>query len=274
MHRNSPLLSLNSISKGFGGNQVLRDVSLDLYDREVLTIVGASGCGKTTLLKTMNLLIIPDQGSLRFGGKLMFQSINDVHSKRETSRLERCTQTISLNKNDLYEYRRNFGMVFQEFNLWPNHTLYENIAAPLKWSRKDDDVVVRERVMEVAAQVQIEPQLQKYPGEVSGGQKQRAGIARALVVRPKVLLLDEITSALDPELVAEMLALIESIREVGCSMIVVTHHMAFAASISNRVAFLSGGSIVELDTPSQFFGYPKSDAARRFLSRFSEVREY
>jgi polar amino acid transport system ATP-binding protein len=268
---------LRRIYKSYGRKDVLRGIDFDLYPGEVVSVIGPSGCGKTTLLKLMNLIHLPDHGEIVFDGKVLYSHdggsddrslwIRALHSL--TGHYEH-TARIRLHGSEIHHHRRNFGMVFQEFNLWPNLTLFENIAAPLKWSMKLQEGEVRQRVEDVAEQVQIAAQLRNYPGEVSGGQKQRAGIARALVVHPRVLLLDEITSALDPELVTEMLRLIASLRDVGRTMVIVTHHMSFAAQISDRIAFFADGLLLETGDPKEFFESPRSGKAKAFLAIFNE----
>lgn len=258
------LISLRQISKRYGSRQVLQDVDLDLRQGEVLAIVGPSGCGKTTLLKVLNLIHLPDHGEVTFAGNVVYS--HDGRCPREhlatkvlglALGLDEHSSRRRLRGSEVDRFRRHFGMVFQEFNLWPNLTLFDNIAAPLRWSLKLDRSEIDRRVRVTSKQVQIDDQLGKYPGEVSGGQKQRAGIARALVVQPQVLLLDEITSALDPELVAEILLLVASLRDIGRTMVVVTHHMSFANSIADRVAFLNGGKLVGTSSPRRVLQEPE-----------------
>lgn len=271
------LLKVNALTKKFGRFVALEDVTFSLTKGEVLVIIGPSGSGKTTLLKCLNLVIFPTLGSIELVGQEVYhasliprtpllRAIGKYMLGFDSS--EGTTRHVT---SPLHTYRRNFGMVFQDFNLWPNMTLFGNIAAPLKWGRSVDLAEVRDKVRHYAELVQIDRHLNKLPSEVSGGEKQRAAIARALIVEPKVLLLDEITSALDPELVSEMLKLINKLKNLGHTMVVVTHHMQFAQRLANRIGFLHRGKLIELRDAKEFFDQPSRQELKEFLDRFREL---
>ena len=253
------ILQLKGVSLRYGDVEVFRAIDLDVPRGEILVIVGPSGGGKTSLLKCINLLLLPQAGVIRFREQVVYEA-NAVERKTGLAAIGRSLLGMPNDSVDrslkvsLHEYRRGFGMVFQEFNLWPTHTLWENIAAPLTWQRsRTKSSEVAERVRECARLVQIADLLERYPGEVSGGQRQRAAIARALAVEPEVLLLDEITSALDPELVGEILGLVEQLVASGRTMIFITHHLEFARRIATRIAFLGGGVLLGPFSPAGFF---------------------
>ena len=270
------LLQLKNVSKYYHGKTILDNISLDIHKGEVLCLIGPSGAGKTTLLKTLNLIIHPDSGYIEFNGKQIYSS--SLGNGQSHSFSMRAINWLLGKNNDgtskdilveLNAYRRNFGMVFQEFNLWPNLTLFDNIAAPLKWSMYLPENEIGERVEEVARLVRIENLLKKYPNQASGGQKQRAGIARALVVKPSILLLDEITSALDPELVSGILDLIEELRALGNTMVIVTHHIEFARKVADRVAFIKQSRVVECGDKNKILSSAATNELTEFLSHIS-----
>lgn len=270
----APILAAEGLSVSLGRRQVLRNVNVAVAPRDALVVVGPSASGKTTLLKCLDLLLVPDEGVLRFEGSqvLAARPVRRTWWKYAAGHLlgRKKTENDVRISTQIDQYRRNFGVVFQEFNLWPHLTLGENIGAPLRWRRGMGKDAVRERVQLAAEQVQIDL-LDRYPFEVSGGERQRAALARALVVEPKVLLLDEITSALDPELVADMLSLIAKLRDAGYTMVVVTHHVRFAQRLGTQAAFMYGGQIIEQGPVDRFFGAPSTPELRDFLDHFREL---
>ena len=239
-----PLIVLDSVNKFFGSLQVLRDVNLTVDRGEVVVIIGPSGSGKSTLCRVINRLEPIDSGTIRFDGR-------EVPAEgRELARL-----------------RSNVGMVFQAFNLFSHKTVLDNVTlGPIRVRREKPDAA-REAAMALLERVGIADQARKFPAQLSGGQQQRAAIARALAMQPKAMLFDEPTSALDPEMVGEVLDVMTSLAGEGMTMIVVTHEMGFARHAANRVVFMSDGQLVEEAAPAEFFGNPRSDRAKDFLSK-------
>lgn len=240
----NPIIEVRRLQKSFGNQQVLKSIDLDVFEGEVVSIIGASGSGKSTLLRCLNLLEEPDGGSILFEG----QSLID-------------------NNTNLNQLRTKMGMVFQSFNLFANLNVLDNCTIALKKVLKTDSAVAEERAKHVLDQVGMTPFLHQNPKHLSGGQKQRVAIARALAMNPDVLLFDEPTSALDPEMVGEVLDVMRRLANGGMTMVVVTHEMAFAKEISDRVVFMDGGVIVEEGTPTDLFDHPKQERTRAFLSR-------
>ncbi|WP_241270063.1 MULTISPECIES: amino acid ABC transporter ATP-binding protein [unclassified Caballeronia] len=247
------VLQLNGISKSFGDNHVLRDVSLTVHKGETVCLLGPSGCGKSTLLRCVNWLEIPDAGTIHVSGRRM--------GVREGS-------SIKMNDAELARSRARIGMVFQHFALWPHLTVLQNVMeAPLHvLGRPRDEVRAdAERLLE---RVGLAAKLDAFPSRLSGGQKQRVGIARALAMKPDILLFDEPTSALDPMLVGEVLNVMRSLAQEGATMVIVTHEMEFARQVASRVVFMDAGQVIESAPPAQFFGTPQTSRARQFLARF------
>ncbi|WP_250536380.1 amino acid ABC transporter ATP-binding protein [Caballeronia sp. AZ10_KS36] len=247
------VLQLNGISKSFGDNHVLRDVSLTVHKGETVCLLGPSGCGKSTLLRCVNWLEIPDAGTIHVSGRRM--------GVREGS-------SIKMNDAELARSRARIGMVFQHFALWPHLTVLQNVMeAPLHvLGRPRDEVRAdAERLLE---RVGLAAKLDAFPSRLSGGQKQRVGIARALAMKPDILLFDEPTSALDPMLVGEVLNVMRSLAHEGATMVIVTHEMEFARQVASRVVFMDAGQVIESAPPAQFFGTPQTSRARQFLARF------
>jgi glutamate transport system ATP-binding protein len=239
-----PVVVMERVNKWFGPLHVLKDVDLTVDPGEVLVIIGPSGSGKSTLCRVVNRLEPIKSGSVRLAG-----------------------QELPAEGRALAKLRSEVGMVFQSFNLFAHKTTLENVMlGPLK-VRKERRDVVRDRAMQLLARVGIADQADKYPAQLSGGQQQRAAIARALCMQPKVMLFDEPTSSLDPEMVKEVLDVMTALAREGTTMIVVTHEMRFARYAANRVAFMADGQIVEQAAPDEFFDNPRSDRARDFLSK-------
>ena len=234
---------LEHLEKSFGDHKVLLDVNLTVNKGEVISVIGSSGSGKSTMLRCINLLEEPTGGVIKYKG-------DDI-------------LTLNLSK-----YRTQVGMVFQQFNLFDNMTALENCVKPqvkvLKRKRDEAEKIAKEYIEKVGMSAYVNAR----PSQLSGGQKQRIAIARALSMNPEVILFDEPTSALDPEMVGEVLDVIKSLAKSGLTMIVVTHEMAFAREVSDRVIFMDGGVVLEEGTPEELFGNPKMPRTREFLSRF------
>jgi glutamate transport system ATP-binding protein len=239
-----PLIVLDAVNKWFGPLHVLQDVSLSVDRGEVVVVIGPSGSGKSTLCRAINRLEPISSGTITFDGNL-----------------------LPAEGRALAKLRSEVGMVFQSFNLFAHKTILQNVTlGPIK-VRKEKSAIVRERAMSLLDRVGIASQAEKYPAQLSGGQQQRAAIARALAMQPKAMLFDEPTSALDPEMVGEVLDVMTSLAREGMTMVVVTHEMGFARHAANRVVFMADGQLVEQAAPDEFFGNPKSERAKDFLSK-------
>ena len=239
------ILKINHLSKSFGNHEVLRDIDFTVNKGDVTSIIGASGSGKSTLLRCINLLEIPTSGEILYHGENVVKRGFNAPA-----------------------YRSRVGMVFQSFNLFNNMTVLENCIAGqvkvLKKSRKE----ATKHAMYYLEKVGMAPYINAKPRQISGGQKQRVAIARALAMDPEVLLFDEPTSALDPEMVGEVLNVMQTLAQEGMTMLVVTHEMAFARDVSNHVVYMNEGVICEEGTPEEVFGNPQRQETRDFLARF------
>ncbi len=247
------VLTLENIKKRFGDTDVLKGISLSAAKGDVVSILGSSGSGKSTLLRCINFLEMPDEGTVSLEGEqIICEGKATEHSKH--------------NKHAINNMRAQLGMVFQGFNLWSHMTVLENVMEGpihvLKKSKED----VKQQALVYLNKVGLANKAGQYPAQLSGGQKQRVAIARALAMEPKVLLFDEPTSALDPELVTEVLQVMQSLAAEGRTMLVVTHEMHFARTVSNRVIFLHDGLIEEEASPDDFFENPKSLRVKDFIS--------
>jgi octopine/nopaline transport system ATP-binding protein len=250
----TPALSVRNIQKSFGAVQVLKGLSLDAHKGDVISILGASGSGKSTFLRCINLLETPDAGEITVGGETL------ILRKRRDGRIE------PGNRKQVDRIRTKLGMVFQSFNLWSHMTILQNlIEGPVHVLKrpKAECIAEAEALLE---KVGIASKRDFYPAQLSGGQQQRAAIARALAMNPTVMLFDEPTSALDPELVGEVLRVMRGLADEGRTMLVVTHEMGFARNVSNRVIFLHQGQIEADGTPAETFGNPASERLRQFVS--------
>ena len=238
----NPILEIKHLSKSFGSNIVLRDIDFSVSKGDVISIIGASGSGKSTLLRCINLLETPTSGEILYHGT-----------------------NVAGKKVNAPDYRSHVGMVFQLFN---NMTVLENCMVGQVQVLKKKKEEAREAAMYYLQKVGMAPYINAKPRQISGGQKQRVAIARALAMEPEVLLFDEPTSALDPEMVGEVLTVMQNLAQEGMTMLVVTHEMAFARDVSNRVVYMNQGVICEQGHPDQIFGDPKKQETRDFLSRF------
>ena len=241
------MLEIKNVKKSFKNLEVLKDVSLEIADGEVVVILGPSGSGKTTLLRSISFLEKADDGTLILGDK--------------TVSLKKAT------KKQITELRKNMAFVFQNYNLFANKTVLENVMEGLTVARKVPKQEARERALEALEWVGVLDKKDSYPSELSGGQQQRVGIARAVVLNPEVILFDEPTSALDPELVGDVLELIKKVAKKGITMIVVTHEISFAEEVASKIVFMDGGVVVESGKPSEILVSPKEERTREFLAR-------
>ena len=240
------LLSVEHLHKAYGDHVVLDDISLEVKRGEVIVIIGPSGCGKSTFLRCLNALEPIQGGSVKVAGK-----------------------SVDADERGLVELRQKVGMVFQSYDLFPHMTVLDNITlAPMKArgvAREEAEAQARALLERVG----LADKASSYPRQLSGGQKQRVAIARALAMEPELLLLDEVTAALDPEMVREVLDVILDLAREGKTMVIVTHEMQFARAVADRVLFFDSGGIVEQDIPERFFAHPATERAQRFLSTFT-----
>ena len=239
-----PMISCKNVNKWFGEFHVLRDVSVDVAPQEVVVVIGPSGSGKSTFIRCINRLEEHQQGQIIVDGTELTNDLKHI-------------ETI----------RREVGMVFQHFNLFPHLTVLENLTLGPMWVLKQPRAQAEATAMKYLERVRIPDQAKKFPGQLSGGQQQRVAIARALCMNPKVMLFDEPTSALDPEMIKEVLDVMVDLAKRGMTMVVVTHEMGFARTAADRVLFMDAGSIVEENTPEEFFTNPQSDRAKDFLGK-------
>ena len=252
-----PVLELNHIRKRFGDLEVLQDISLSVEKGEVVAIIGPSGSGKSTLLRCATLLETMDGGSLAYGND--FAATMDAEGK-----------SVYADKAALRRIKSRFGLVFQQFNLFPHYTVLKNVTdAPLIVQKRERGEV-RELALSLLEKMGLADKADAYPCQLSGGQQQRVAIARALALRPDILFFDEPTSALDPELTGEVLKVIRDLAEEKMTMVIVTHEMAFARAVADKVIFMDGGVIVEQGAPEQVFGDTQQARTKQFLARYNE----
>ena len=247
------MIQIEGLSKRYHDNVVLEDVSLNINEGDVIGIIGPSGTGKSTLLRCIDQLEIPEKGTINLGEKTI-----DLSKK---------------NKKDINEIRQNTGMVFQRFNLFEKKTALENVMEGLIVVKKLSKEEARKIALEELAKVGMTAWANHYPKHMSGGQQQRVAIARALAMKPRLLLLDEPTSALDPELVGEVLDVIKEIAGKGYTMLLVSHEMSFVRNVSNRVIFLDKGHIVEDGTPTDVFEHPKNQRTKDFFAKMNLMNQ-
>jgi len=245
--KNNPLLRVMNLKKRFGEKEVLKGVSFNVKEGETKVIIGPSGTGKSTLLACINQLVNPDEGEVWLKDELITQA------------------------KDMNKIRQRIGFVFQDFGLFNHLTALKNVMIGLTKVKKLDKNVAREKALEQLRKVGLEREADLYPAQLSGGQKQRVGIARALAMEPEIILFDEPTSALDPELIGEVLYVMKDLAESGMTMLVVTHEMGFARSVSDEIIFMENGYIVEQGSPEKLFKNPENERTRQFLNKLSEL---
>lgn len=246
MEKNEKLLEIHHLRKDYGNGPVLKDVSLDVHKGEVLVLIGPSGCGKSTFLRCMNGLESIQSGEILLDGRI-----------------------ISGDKTKWSEVRQKIGMVFQSYELFPHMTVIDNILlGPLKVQKRSRQEA-EEEAKKLLERVGLLDKKDVYPRQLSGGQKQRVAIVRALIMKPEIMLFDEVTAALDPEMVREVLDVMLELAKGGSTMVIVTHEMQFARAVADQVVFLDGGEIVEMDAPEAFFNCPKTQRAQKFLNTFT-----
>ena len=257
------VLEVRNIEKHFGNTQVLNDISFSLEKGQAIAIIGSSGSGKTTLLRCLNLLERPDGGQIAVDGQVIFDAA-DLTTQRES---------------EIRRKRLHFGLVFQNFNLFPQYTALRNVMLAgellaqeqegFKANKKAILQEIRARAEDLLTQVGLRDRMDNYPHQLSGGQQQRVAIARALALRPDILCFDEPTSALDPELTGEVLRVIRSLAEQNTTMIIVTHEMAFARDVADRIIFMDEGYIVEEGPALEVINHPQKERTKQFLTNFS-----
>ena len=253
-----PLLRVGALAKSFGANAVLRGIDLDVRRGERIAILGASGSGKSTLLRCLNFMEIPGSGTIELDGVVLGRpAAGGARAYREP---------------ELVPVRQRIGMVFQQFNLFPHMTALGNVMEGPRVVRRMPAAEARDRALAELARVGLAEKADAYPAHLSGGQKQRVAIARALAMDPEVLLFDEPTSSLDPELVGEVLGTIQSLAREGRTMMLVTHELGFAYHVATRVLFLADGRILEQGTPDEVLKAPRMERTRAFIARHQEFR--
>ena len=244
------VIEVSGLEKKFGDNVILKDIEGTVKSGQVICIIGPSGAGKSTFLRCLNLLEKPTKGTVQFDGQNLM-GISDA---------------------ELVQVREKMGMVFQNFNLFPNMTVLDNLKlAPVR-VKKMSDAEAAKVAMKLLERVGLAEKADAYPDSLSGGQKQRVAIARALAMNPEVMLFDEPTSALDPEMVGEVLAVMQELAEEGMTMVVVTHEMGFAKEVADEVWFMADGYVLEKDKPDEIFQNPKNERTRDFISKIIETR--
>ena len=251
------LFEIRNVSKSFDDLKVLHDISVSVDEGEVVAIIGPSGSGKSTLLRCATMLETMDSGELSYLGEKA--AVNDPGGR-----------TVYASKQELRRIKSYFGLVFQNFNLFPHYSVIKNLYdAPISVQKRPREAVMRE-AMGLLRKMGLEGKENYYPQQLSGGQQQRVAIARALCMNPKILFFDEPTSALDPELTGEILKVIRQLADEQMTMVIVTHEMAFARDVADRVIFMDGGYIVEEGRPEDVISNPSEERTKRFLSRFAQ----
>lgn len=238
------MINVKQLSKNFGENKVLKAIDLNVKDGEVVVIIGPSGSGKSTILRCLNLLEEPTSGEIFFED-----------------------QKITAPDSNIDKIRQKMGMVFQSFNLFPHMSVLENLTITPVKIKKEDPAAAKQKALALLDQVGLKEKAESYPSNLSGGQQQRVAIARALAMNPDVMLFDEPTSALDPEMVGEVLTVMQDLAKEGMTMVVVTHEMGFAREVADRVIFMADGVIQEEGTPEEIFDHPQNSRTQDFLNK-------
>ena len=239
------LLKLENIVKTFEGRNILNSIGLEIEKGEVLVLLGPSGCGKSTLLRCINGLEKIDSGNMIFKG-----------------------QSYGNKNTNWIDIRQKIGMVFQSYDLFPHMTVMQNLLlAPTKVQKRNKEEV-RKEAFELLKRVGLEERVNAYPHELSGGQKQRIAIVRSLCMKPELMLFDEVTASIDPEMVYEVLQVMKELKETGMTMVIVTHEMGFARNVADKVVFMEEGNIIEMGDPEKFFGNPEAERTKQFLNKF------
>ena len=282
----TPIVSVKNLYKNFGKLGVLKGIDLNVCKGDVVAVIGPSGCGKSTLLRCLNLLEEPSAGEILFENEYVFKN-ERIHLKERLKSLKKQKtseeylalkgeyETLAKSEKEIAKlanktinlHRQKIGMVFQQFNLFPHRTILQNITMAPIVLKKLPREVAEEKAYALLKKIGLEDKAQAYPATLSGGQKQRIAIVRALMMEPEVMLFDEPTSALDPEMVGEVLALMKQVADEGMTMVIVTHEMGFAKEVANRVIFMNDGVIKEENPPAEFFGNPKDERLKEFLSK-------
>ena len=266
------IIEVENLKKDFGKLQVLKGITTKIYKNEVLSIIGSSGSGKSTFIRCLNLLEQPTGGKIIFEGKTIYDEENQekvIKNKfiRKLIKFVKSKKDTQLDEKELNDHRKKMGMVFQHFNVFPNMSVLDNITLGPITSKGVSKEEAEKEALELLEKVGLQDKANEYPKKLSGGQKQRLAIVRALAMKPDVVLFDEPTSAIDPEMVKEVLDVIRKLANTGMTIIMVTHQMEFAKEISDRVFFMDGGVIYESGTPEEIFVNPKLPRTQEFLSK-------
>ncbi|MDO5014415.1 MAG: amino acid ABC transporter ATP-binding protein [Clostridia bacterium] len=250
------LLEVKSLKKQFGDKEILKDITFDLQESEVLCIIGPSGSGKSTLLRCLTMLEIPDSGSIKY--------FDDYLCKGDGENFKYA------DKKTAEKIRNFFGLVFQNFNLFPHFSVLRNITEAQTAVHKIPKDKAKAKALDLLSKLDLSDKVENYPCELSGGEKQRVSIARALALNPKILFFDEPTSALDPELTVEILKVIKNLAKEKMTMVIVTHEMDFAANVADKIIFMDAGHIIECGQAQEVINSPKTDRLKAFLSKMSD----